>query len=242
MNSRKTFKKNQTKSKEELEKIKSDYFLQKIIEFMHQYKTLEIMKYNKRLQKRLNLTIKDYEKYSQLYSSIEIELKLVDNKYGDFINIPKNEIQYYHIYFDNATEEIKRNYLQKNEKVNMINIKIDYQVKSFKELFFNCKCISSINFKKFTRINITNMGGMFCACSSLKELNISNFNTNNVTDMSDMFKGCKLNISNFNINPLASPCAEAPALKYGDANTATTSSGEVKGLIFAYYIKKNLIF
>ena len=88
------------------------------------------MKYNKRLQKRLNLTIKDYEKYSQLYSSIEIELKLVDNKYGDFINIPKNEIQYYHIYFDNATEEIKRNYLQKNEKVNMINIKIDYQVKS----------------------------------------------------------------------------------------------------------------
>ena len=93
-----------------------------------------------------------------MYSSIEIELKLVDNKFGDFIKIPKNEIQYYHIYFDDSTEETKRNYLQKNEKVNMINIKIDYQVKSFKELFFNCKCISSINFKKFTRINITNMG------------------------------------------------------------------------------------
>ena len=33
------------------------------------------------------------------------------------------------------------------------------------------------------------------------------------------------------INPLASPCAGAPALKYGDVNTETTSPGEVKGLI-----------
>ena len=32
------------------------------------------------------------------------------------------------------------------------------------------------------------------------------------------------------INPLASPNAGAPALKYGDVNTETTSPGEVKGL------------
>ena len=35
----------------------------------------------------------------------------------------------------------------------------------------------------------------------------------------------------FVINPLASPSAGAPALKYGDVNTETTSHGEVKGLI-----------
>ena len=35
----------------------------------------------------------------------------------------------------------------------------------------------------------------------------------------------------FHINPLASPNAGAPALKYGDVNTLTTSPGEVKGLI-----------
>ena len=34
------------------------------------------------------------------------------------------------------------------------------------------------------------------------------------------------------INPLASSSAGAPALKYGDVNTETTSPGEVKGLIF----------
>ena len=33
------------------------------------------------------------------------------------------------------------------------------------------------------------------------------------------------------INPLASPSAGAPALKYGDVNTVTPSPGEVKGLI-----------
>ena len=35
----------------------------------------------------------------------------------------------------------------------------------------------------------------------------------------------------FIINPLASPSEGAPALKYGDVNTETTSPGEVKGLI-----------
>ena len=36
---------------------------------------------------------------------------------------------------------------------------------------------------------------------------------------------------NMNINPLASPSAGAPALKYGDVNAETTSPSEAKGLI-----------
>ena len=36
-------------------------------------------------------------------------------------------------------------------------------------------------------------------------------------------------LNNF-INPLSSPSAGAPALKYGDVNTVTPSPGEVKGL------------
>ena len=39
------------------------------------------------------------------------------------------------------------------------------------------------------------------------------------------------------INPLASPSAGAPALKYGDVNTVTTSPGEVKGLMLYKEIK-----
>ena len=129
------------------------------------------MKYNKKLQKRLNISIDNYKEYSK----IEIELKHVDDKYGTFINIFNNEEEYYHIYFDNSNEEIKRNYLKENEKVKMIKIIIDYQVKSFKELFGYCYCVGSIFFKKFYRNNITDMCYMFRGCSSLKELNLKKF-------------------------------------------------------------------
>ena len=45
---------------------------------MKKNKSLEIKKYNKKLQKRLNLSINDYKEY---YQSIEIELKIVENGY-----------------------------------------------------------------------------------------------------------------------------------------------------------------
>ena len=94
---------------------------------------------------------------------------------------------YYHIYFNDNKKEIKRNYLDGNDNVSKIKIIIDYQVKSFEQLFYYCKCIEYIYFKKFYRNNIFDMEGMFYECSSLKELNLSNFNTNNVTDMGRMF-------------------------------------------------------
>ena len=192
MNSRNISKNNQTK---EFDDIKSKFVFKKIISLMKRNKSLEIMKYNKKLQKRLNININDYKEYSELYSSIEIEL-ISNNKEGEFINIPDNDKEYYHIYFDNSNEEIKRNYLEKNEKVKLIKIIIDYQVKTFKGLFFYCNSINSIYFKKFYRNNITDMNNMFSYCSSLKELNLSNFNNNNVTHMNGMFDGCSDELKN----------------------------------------------
>ena len=125
MDSKNISKNEQTK---DLENVKSDYFLLKLFDIMKKNKLLNIIKYNKKLQKRLNLSINVYRDCTK----IEIELKLVDNKYGKFINIPDKKKEYYHIYFDDSNEEIKRNYLEENEKVKIIKIKIDYQVKSFK--------------------------------------------------------------------------------------------------------------
>ena len=103
---------------------------------MKKNKSLQIMKYNKKLQKRLNININDYKDYSQLYSPIEIELKIADNYIASpFIFISNEDKKYYYIYFDNSNEEITRNYLNKNEKVKKIKIIIDYQIKSFKNLF-----------------------------------------------------------------------------------------------------------
>jgi len=220
------------KYKGDFKNLKSDYFLRKLFDNIKKYKTLKIMKYNKKLQNRLNLSINDYKEYSKLYSSIEIELKLSDNEHAEndkFINIPEEDKEYYHIYFDNSNEEIKRNYLKANEKVNTIKIIINYKVKSFKHLFYYCKHISSIFFKKFHRINITDMNGMFYECSSLKELNLSNFNTNNVNNMSNMFRGCsslkELNLSNFNTNNITdtsfmfSKCSSLTELNLSNFNT-----------------------
>jgi len=119
MNSRNISKNVRTKY---FEKLKSDYFLRKMFDFLNRGKTLEIIKYNKKIQNRLNININDYIKYSQLYSSIVIELKLVNGQSGKFINIPNKEREYYHIYFDNSNEEIERKYIKHDDKVNLIKI------------------------------------------------------------------------------------------------------------------------
>ena len=152
---------------------------------------LDLLKYNKNISNRINININDYIEYLEKYSSIEIEIKPVNNTHGKFINFKEEEEKYYHIYFDNNNkEEIKRNYINKDEKIKKIRIIIDYQVESFERLFEYCDCIESIYFKKFSRNNINNMSFMFSDCSSLKEINLSNFNTNNVTDMRYMFSKC----------------------------------------------------
>ena len=174
---------NQITSKNIFNNLKADYFLQKAFNNLEKKKTLNIVKYNKNIKKGINLNINDYKEYSEKYSSIEIEIKPVNNKYGKFINIKNEEEIYYHIYFNNDEKEIKRNYINKDEEIKMIKIIIDYQVKSFEKLFYLSKYINSIFFKKFYRINITNMSSMFSDCLSLKEVNFSNCNTNNVTNM-----------------------------------------------------------
>ena len=189
--------------KNELLNIKSKYILLKIFDNIIKKKKLEIIKYNKKMQKRFNFSLKDYKEYSEKWSSIELEINMEQNTFGKFININEDDKLFYHIYFNDNKEEIKNKYtINEEDKITKIKIIIDYQVNSFKKLFLNCKNIKSINFKKFKRNNINNMSFMLYYCSSLKELNLSNFNTEKVKDMSYMFDDCsslkELNLSNFN--------------------------------------------
>ena len=83
-----------------LENIKSRYILSKIYNNMTKKKKLEIIKYNKKIQNRLNLDVKDYKEYSE----IEIEIIPTKDIYGDFINIDKFTIftfvrYYFYFYF-----------------------------------------------------------------------------------------------------------------------------------------------
>ena len=131
-----------------IEKLKSDDFFYKNYMIIYQKrKSLKLLNIIKKMQNRLNLSIKDYKKY---YEEIEIEIIPTKGKYGRFININENDELYYHIYFNDNKEEIKNKYeINEEDKVTKIKIIIDYQVKSLKKLFEYCRCIESINFKKF---------------------------------------------------------------------------------------------
>ena len=197
--------KDQIKPIDKLNNLKNDYFLKKVFNSLKTKKSLDIIKYNKNIKKRLDIDIKNYKEFSEKYSSIELEIKPADNTFSKFINFIDEDTKYFHIYFNNNKEdEIKRNFINKDEQVKIIKVIIDYPIKSFENLFIDCHCIEFINFKKFVRNNIIDMSYMFDGCLSLKELNLNNFNTINVTNMNHMFSRCsllkELNLNNFNTN------------------------------------------
>ena len=147
---------NNSNTQSSLSLIKSSFILKKIFNNLSQRNHLAIVKNNKYFQSRLNITINDFKKFC----IIEVELTLIkgqneyerDNKEKKdkyhFINIEKNKKPYFHIIFD------------KNDN-RKINIKIDNEVKSLKELFYFCNDIESIKFIKFNIPNITDMSFMF---------------------------------------------------------------------------------
>ena len=178
--------------------IKSTYILKKVFDKVRNYTKFEIIRYNKNLQKKLNIDISQYKKFS----IIEIEVIPAENKFGNFINFNnKEQKNFYHIYFNDSEKEINRNYISENDKIDKIKIIINFQVDSFYKLFSYCDCIESITFKNFYRKNINNMSFMFYKCTSLKEINFMNYITLNVENMSCMFFECfllnQINLSNF---------------------------------------------
>ena len=93
-----TVKLSKKKSKDLFEKTKSNFFLQKLFGFLTKKKLLNLIKYNKNIQKRINININDYKEFSETYSSIEIEIKPGNNRRYIFIQ-NKEEIKNIIIYF-----------------------------------------------------------------------------------------------------------------------------------------------
>ena len=122
-------------SNNQLQNVKSDYFIQKFFGYMSKRKSLETIRYNKSIQKRINININHYKAYSEKYSSIELDIIRMKVKYGNFINIKKKNKKYFHIYFnDNKKKEIENTYLYKDDNVSKISIIIDYQITVFQEI------------------------------------------------------------------------------------------------------------
>ena len=212
-----------------LNNIKSNYILKIVIRnHLLKKKYFQLVKKNKNLQQKLEINLDDYkEYYTRIFNRIEFEIIPIsklpsDDKYY-FIKMREN-IKYYHIYFNNDKNEIKRNYITNKDKVKKIIVKIDMELKSLRGLFADCTAPKEIKFTKFNREDFTDMTELFYGCGNLVELDIQKFKTPNVTKMNWMFAMChylkELNILNFdtsNVNDmecLFSGCISLKELKF----------------------------
>ena len=84
-------------SNNKLRKIESNFFIQKFFGYLSERKSLETIRYNKSIQKRIDININHYKAYSEKYSSIELDIIPLKGKDGDFIKIEKIEEKYFHI-------------------------------------------------------------------------------------------------------------------------------------------------
>ena len=152
--------------------------MKNILSFLSKKKYLSLIKYNKNIQNKLNISLNDYREYNQ----IEIEIIPIKNNISwNIINFKEENKEHYHIYFDNQLKEI--NYISSKDNISKIKIIINYEIKSFEGLFKNCDYISTISFNKFNRKGITNMSRMFEGCSKIININFIKFKTSKVKYM-----------------------------------------------------------
>ena len=210
-------------------KIRSRYIIKQIFDNIIERRYLSIVKYNKKHQNILNLSIKNYK----IYNQIEIELIPISNyEKGDiFINRDNEDNDFIHIYINNnKTKEYKYCTFEYKSKISKIRILIDNEIKSFKGLCKDCECLKELNIVKCNRKNIIDMSEMFCGCTNLEKLNLLNLKTDKVTDMSYMFSGClylkELNLKNFNASGVTNmknmfeECSNLRQLNLNNFNTS----------------------
>ena len=73
-------------SNNKLIKLKSYYFIQNFFGYMTERKSLEIIRYNKSIQKRIDININHYKAYFETKTSIELDIIPMKGEYGEFIN------------------------------------------------------------------------------------------------------------------------------------------------------------
>ena len=215
-----------------LNNIKSNYIFQIILkEYLTKSQYFNLVRYNKNSQKKLELNINSYKEfYQRFFNRIEIELLPIpsselelEKKYF-FINRKENK-SYYNIYFDNnKNKKIDRTFITADDKVKIINIFLEMEIKELKCLFNNCEVLKEIKFTKFNRDDFTDFNSMFYGCTNLIKLDVTKLKTPNAKKLSWMFAQCKslikLDITNFDtsnvtdMNMLFSGCLHLRELKF----------------------------
>ena len=191
---------NQQTTNNSLNNIKSHYILKIVFDYLDERRYLQIISKNKKMQNKLDVSIVNYKNYKRIELEIEL-IKVLKEEKNYFINLNEDK-SLYQIYFDDIENISRRNFVTRDETVKKIKVVLNLEIKSFRGLFNECRCIKKIKFTKFSRNNIIDMSNMFYECRNLVDLDLSLVKSDNVTNMWYMFYGCKsltsLDLSNFN--------------------------------------------
>ena len=162
--------------------IKSSFVLKIIFGFLNEFKKLNIIKYNKKLQKRLNVNKNDY--------STIITIKLFENRKNEFCFefFDKSDFcdEEIYLYNKNNDKEVKNRSIKPNNNIKYIEIIFRRRHNSLAKLFSGYKYIRSVDIKN----SVGNLNSMFSYCKSLEEVNFINFNFEKVYDMTYLFSCC----------------------------------------------------
>ena len=102
--------------------MKIDYFIRKFFEYILKRKSLEIIKYNKNIQKRIDIS-KSLQTLFWTIFIYRIRNNTNKNEYGKFISFELKDEEHYYIYFNNNKDnEIKVTSIKENDNVSKINI------------------------------------------------------------------------------------------------------------------------
>ena len=177
-----------------IKNVKSEFILKEVCGFVFLPRLLNIIKYNKELQKALKVTQKDDYKGLTIIAVFDVE----DNEKVEYIIKNKSDYIKNSIYKVECKEEdetkkitVVARYsvnefvkiyeiLKKEEDIDSLEGKIR---KVFITLFSKAKSLKLIGLNIFGE----KLSYFFSSFTELEELDLSSFNTNNVTDMCYMF-------------------------------------------------------
>ena len=77
----------------QLRNVNSHYIIQKFFGYMSERKYLEIIRYNKSIQKRVGISINHYKSYSETKTSIELDIIPMKCECDEFIKIKEEDEQ-----------------------------------------------------------------------------------------------------------------------------------------------------
>ena len=179
--------------------IKSKYILKKIFDNIQQIQLLNIIRYNKTIQSKLDITINDYK----LNAKIEIEVIPMEKKENEEIEIDN--------YFDdkeNIYEYVEEKFirplmdeLRKKKEKKFINVT---ENESNYHIYFNddkeeikrkkrdyiLVCYNITKIRIIIDNGVKSLSGLFRGCDIIKKISFIKFNIADIETMDRLFDGC----------------------------------------------------